>query len=380
MEASGVVSRQVQCFSAAKIDNSARSCTSSFNCKLLVLGRRDFGVSLRTRKPRRHLNSGFSEDGHLQYYQGGPMCGGMKEKAKEIKKKVKLLKGLSKNLAAYSQMGFGPLDSQEGLVDQLQGKLISESAEELLLKQLEQLRAEEKELKKRGKEEKARLKAERMKTMVDSESSSSSSSESSDSECGEVVDMKRLQSEVPAQPIVDSWQPFAHQEGALLTILSSLATHQENTTVENGIDFGSSQIDQKAECCNGTSTICGSSGSITFNESLSSAVVGVSAKKIEVCMGNKCKKSGGVALLEEFERQMGGEGAVVGCKCMGKCKNGPNVRVSTTVGRIQSEGMDDSVRSPTNPLYIGVGLEDVSLIVANLIGEENKDLDLVSAA
>ncbi|XP_050117940.1 diacylglycerol O-acyltransferase 3-like isoform X2 [Malus sylvestris] len=367
MEASGVVSRQVQCFSAAKIDNSARSCTSSFNCKLLVLGRRDFGVSLRTRKPRRHLNSGFSEDGHLQYYQGGPMCGGMKEKAKEIKKKVKLLKGLSKNLAAYSQMGFGPLDSQEGLVDQLQGKLIS-------------LRAEEKELKKRGKEEKARLKAERMKTMVDSESSSSSSSESSDSECGEVVDMKRLQSEVPAQPIVDSWQPFAHQEGALLTILSSLATHQENTTVENGIDFGSSQIDQKAECCNGTSTICGSSGSITFNESLSSAVVGVSAKKIEVCMGNKCKKSGGVALLEEFERQMGGEGAVVGCKCMGKCKNGPNVRVSTTVGRIQSEGMDDSVRSPTNPLYIGVGLEDVSLIVANLIGEENKDLDLVSAA
>lgn len=85
-------------------------------------------------------------------------------------------------------------------------------------------------------------------------------------------------------------------------------------------------------------------------------------------------------MLEEFERQMSGEGAVVGCKCMGKCKNGPNVRVSTAVGGIQSEGMDDSVRSPTNPLYIGVGLEDVSLIVANLIGEENKDLDLVSAA
>ncbi|KAM0961437.1 hypothetical protein ACFX2J_020631 [Malus domestica] len=74
------------------------------------------------------------------------MCDGMKEKANEIKNKVKLLKGLSKNLAAYSQMGFGPLDSQEGLVDQLQGKLISESAEELLLKQLEQLRVEEKNI------------------------------------------------------------------------------------------------------------------------------------------------------------------------------------------------------------------------------------------
>ncbi|KAB2634224.1 hypothetical protein D8674_042140 [Pyrus ussuriensis x Pyrus communis] len=244
MEVSGVVSRQVQCFSAAKIDTTSRSCTASFNCELRVLGRRDFGVSLRTRRPRRHLNSGFSNDGHLQYYQAGPMCGGMKEKEKEIKKKVKLLKGLSKDLAAYSQMGFGPLGSQEGLVAQLQGKLIS-------------LRAEEKELKKKRKAEKARLKAERMKTMVDTESSSS---ESSDSECGEVVDMKRLQSEVPTQPIVDNLQPFAHQEGGLLTILSSLATHQENTTVENGIDFGSSQIDQKAECCNGTITSCGSSG------------------------------------------------------------------------------------------------------------------------
>ncbi|KAM1464134.1 hypothetical protein ACFXTO_043837 [Malus domestica] len=68
---------------------------------------------------------------HVQYYQAGPTCGGMKEKAKEIKKKVKLLKGLSKNLAVHSQIGFKPLDSQEGLVDQLQGKMISESDEEL---------------------------------------------------------------------------------------------------------------------------------------------------------------------------------------------------------------------------------------------------------
>ncbi|BFG14776.1 hypothetical protein CerSpe_010500 [Prunus speciosa] len=379
MEVSGVVSRQVPCFSGGGIDTT-RSSTASFPGELRVQGRGDFGVSLRTRRFRGQLNSGFCDDGHVQYYHVGPRCGCMKEK--EIKKKLKLLKGLSKDLSASSQMGFGPLDSQEGLVAQFQGKLISEGAEALLLKQLELLRAEEKELKRKRKEEKARLKAERMKNMVDSESSSSSSSESSESECGEVVDMNRLRSEVPAKPILDSLQPFNHQEGAVLTLPSSLdiATHQENTTVEQVTEFGISQ-NQEAECCSGTSTSCiSSSGSIGHNDALSSSVMGASALKIEVCMGNKCKKSGGGVLLEEFERVMGVEGTVVACKCMGKCKNGPNIRVSNAVVGIQSEGTDDSVRVPTNPLYIGVGLEDVSLIVANLIGEDNKDLGLVAAA
>ncbi|KAB2625072.1 hypothetical protein D8674_016732 [Pyrus ussuriensis x Pyrus communis] len=271
-------------------------------------------------------------------------------------------------------MGFGPLDSQEGLAPQFQGKLISEGAEELLLKQLEQLRAEEKELKKKRKEEKARFKAEWMKTMVDSESSSSLSSESSGSECGDAVDMKRLQTEVPVQPMVDVLQPFAHQEGASLTILSSLTTIKRTQLWIIGIELGILQIGQKAECCNGTSTSCSSSGSIGVDDAVISSVVGVSAKRIEVCMGNKCKKSGGGALLKEFERQMVVEGTVVGVKCMGKCKNGPNVRVSSTIDGIQSEGMDDSIRTPTNPLYIGVGMEDVSLIVANLIGEDSKEL------
>ncbi|ONI27751.1 hypothetical protein PRUPE_1G103600 [Prunus persica] len=379
MEVSGVVSRQVPCFSGAEIDTT-RSSTASFHGEFRVQGRRNFGVSLRTRRFGGQLNSGFCDDGHVQYYHVGPRCGFKKEK--EIKKKLKLLKGLSKDLSASSQMGFGPLDYQKGLVAQFQEKLISEDAEALLLKQLEQLRAEEKELKRKRKEEKARLKAERMKNMVDSESSSSSSSESSESECGELVDMNRLRSEAPAKPILDSLQPFNHQEGAVLTLPSSLAiaTHQENTTVEHVTEFGISQ-NQEAECCSGTSTSCvSSSGSIGHNDALSSSVMGASALKIEVCMGNKCKKSGGGALLEEFERVMGVEGTVVGCKCMGKCKNGPNIRVSNTVGGIQSEGTDDSVRVPTNPLYIGVGLEDVSLIVANLIGEDNEDLGLVPAA
>lgn len=227
-----------------------------------------------------------------------------------------------------------------------------------MLQQLEQLRAEEKELKKKKKEEKAK----RMKTMKDCESSSSSSSESSESECGEVIDMSSLRGEVPTQPILEGLQPSSQGGVAVLTQPSSVTTHQED------------------KCCTGTSTSCGSIDSIGHNNaSSSSSVMEASVvKKIEVCMGKKCKTSGGGALLEEFERLMGVEGSVVECKCMGKCKNGPNVRVLNSVDGIESEeGIEDSVRNPTNPLYIGVGLEDVSLIVASLMGEVRKDLSLL---
>lgn len=232
-----------------------------------------------------------------------------------------------------------------------------------MLQQLEQLRAEEKELKKKKKEEKAKLKAERMKTMKDCESSSSSSSsESSESECGEVIDMSSLRGEVPTQPILEGLQPLAQGGVAVLTQPSSVTTHQED------------------KCCSGTSTSCGSIDSIGHNNAFSSSSVMEApvVKKIEVCMGKKCKSSGGGALLEEFERLMGVEGSVVECKCMGKCKNGPNVRVLNSIDGIESEeGLEDSVRNPTNPLYIGVGLEDVSLIVAGLMGEVRKDLGLL---
>lgn len=122
MEVSGVVSRQVPCFSGAGIDTTWSS-TASFHGEFRVQGRRDFGVSLRTERFRGQSNYGFCDDGHVQYYHVGPRCGCKKEK--EIKKKLKLLKGLSKDLSASSQMGVGPLDSQKGLVAQFQGKLIS---------------------------------------------------------------------------------------------------------------------------------------------------------------------------------------------------------------------------------------------------------------
>ncbi|XP_042040957.1 diacylglycerol O-acyltransferase 3-like isoform X2 [Salvia splendens] len=82
------------------------------------------------------------------------------------------------------------------------------------------------------------------------------------------------------------------------------------------------------------------------------------SKRIEVCMGGKCKKSGAGALLEEFRRAVGAEEAVSGCKCMGKCRDGPNVKL---VGPAAA----DSLR-------IGVGLEDVDVIMAKFFDEHQQ--------
>ncbi|XP_050373482.1 diacylglycerol O-acyltransferase 3 [Argentina anserina] len=359
MEVSGLVSRQIPYYSGT--GTHARTSKDSFSGDVHFPGRNEYGVSLRSR--RVDVNSGFCDMWHVGYYYSGPRCGGGSKKEKEIKKKkLKSVKGLSE-LSASSQIRTG-LDPGEGLGSQAPEKLISEGAE-ALLQQLEQLRAQEKELKKKNKELKARLKVERMKTMKDCDSSSSlSSSESSESECGEVIDMNSLRGEILAQPILEGLQPSAQEGVALLTHPSLVSTIQENRS------------------CNGTSTSCGSDDSVGPNNNASSSSIMEAsvATEIEVCMGKKCKTSGGVELLEEFERLMGVQGSVVGCKCMGKCKNGPNVRVLNSVDGIESEeGIEDSVRNPTNPLYIGVGLEDVSLIVASLMGETNKDLGLASA-
>ena len=64
---------------------------------------------------------------------------------------------------------------------------------------------------------------------------------------------------------------------------------------------------------------------------------------------------------------------------LGQCKDGPNVRVLNSVDGSHAEGVDVSVRTPTNPLFIGVGLDDVGVIVANFLGDEQKDLGLAAA-
>lgn len=97
-------------------------------------------------------------------------------------------------------------------------------------------------------------------------------------------------------------------------------------------------------------------------------------------MGIKCKKSGAAALLEEFGKVINVEGAVVGCKCLGKCRDGPNVRVLNGADGSEADGADVSIRTPLNPLCIGVGLDDVGVIVANFFGDEHYDSGVAAAS
>ncbi|KAK4775838.1 hypothetical protein SAY87_023799 [Trapa incisa] len=316
MELSGVASRNIPCLPRGVGTGSHRTRT---RFRLRSQQRGGFcGVSM-----------GFRENGHVRYYSGEPRCGSRKvDKAveKKGKKNVKFVKGLYKELSMFSQMGLG-IDSGSDMLGELQEKRISEAAE-VILTRLKQLKLEKKELKKMRKQEKARLKAERMKHTRDSDSSSSSSSssESSDSETDEVIDMNRLR--MGSQP-VEKTQPIPS--------LSELSTPASNTSNEAG------------------------------------------RRKIEVCMAGKCRKSGGSALLDELQRAVRIDGAVVGCKCMGKCRDGPNVRICNGPGvQRESEGYSSASVSPPplNPLCIGVGLEDVGVIVANFLGTEQGGLDV----
>ncbi|KAJ8621946.1 hypothetical protein MRB53_030475 [Persea americana] len=64
-------------------------------------------------------------------------------------------------------------------------------------------------------------------------------------------------------------------------------------------------------------------------------------------------------------------------ECMGKCRDGPNVRV---LNQCNGNALEKEVGgSITNPLCVSVGLEDVGTIVANFFGEK-KDMGMMAAA
>ncbi|KAL1562653.1 diacylglycerol O-acyltransferase 3-like [Salvia divinorum] len=323
----------------------------------------------RGRTKNRVLSSGFCDRGHLQYYSSGFDSGegvsgrrisvmngkevkSVKEKSvKKMKKKqLKLLKGLSRDLSTFSQMGFG-LDSDSSLVDQIKGNMITE-ATQLLLEQLQKVKAEEKEAKRRIKEEKAKIKAAaRSQIGANCEmSSSSSSSESSDSECGEVVDMSSLKRATPTETIIQEAKEEEEETApSYPTPVIPVIPHLSDA------DAAPASLLQSPEEPSSSSSV----------QNISCSVAPSCSKKIEVCMGGKCKKSGAGALLEEFRRAVGMEGAVSGCKCMGKCRDGPNVKV---VGQESSSS-----------LCIGVGLEDVNVIMANFI-DEHKQIGFAAAS
>ncbi|XP_073043358.1 diacylglycerol O-acyltransferase 3-like [Primulina eburnea] len=291
---------------------------------------------------------GFYDHGSVQYYHnrsaksscevssmGVIRCELVVKEGKgpmKIKKQMKLLKGLSRDLYAFCQMGFG-LDSNldQDLLHQVKGTSISETADRLL-EQLEKLRAEKQLEKKRRREHKKQMR----NSLNLVQMSSSSSESSSDSECGEVIDMKGLKLAQPKQeeevlpPVLQNYSPispspFSASEATLPTEITSLGNSLKATL--------------ETEC----------------------------SSKLEVCMGGKCKKSGAEAVLDEFKKVVGIEGAVSGCKCMGKCKDGPNVRVQS--GEVGN-----------NPLFIGVGLDDVDMIVSNLLGENREQPGFAAAA
>ncbi|KAI3730202.1 hypothetical protein L6452_18879 [Arctium lappa] len=249
----------------------------------------------------------FSDKSHIQYYDDSRMAI-LKDK-KEMKKQLKLVKGLSKNLSSFYDMGFG-LNLDNELDELVRGKMISE-ATEVLVGQLQKLKAEKIELKRRKKEEKAKKKAAKMmmnyKCKDNEESSSSSSSES---ECEKVRSS------------------------------NVIVSHGETTTLLPSSLVGEAQVEK----------------SINNNN------------KIEVCMGGKCKKSGAAVLLENIQKAVGnvvgeGEVAVVGCKCMGKCRDGPNVKVVNSSNNSVPLCMG---------MAMGVGLEDVDSIVNHyLFGQKN---------
>lgn len=189
--------------------------------------------------------------------------------------------------------------------------------------------------------------------------SSSSSSESSDSECDEVINLKCVKN----KKSIETKKIQLVNEEPLMTPPITLPEQSMSEQL-------SQNLEQKCSNMILEMTLNKDSGI----EVLNSETTNLNQSKIEVCMGGKCKKLGAPALMEEFQRVVGDEGVVVGCKCMGKCKSAPNVKVlNNNVG-------DDSLRTPSNALYVGVGLEDVGLIVANYLGNESNGDQLRFAA
>nr|WDA53468.1 diacylglycerol acyltransferase 3 [Erycina pusilla] len=299
----------------------------------------------------------WSDDVHRLYYASPLNCSvyrDAKRKEKKKKKRDDLLTELSQNLIRG-----------EEIVSEARENMIKEAAE-LLLAQLNQQKAKEKEMKKRKKEEKKAMKVAKMRNYAEM-SSSSSSSESSDTDCEDIVVMnktrKNLMEEVKPN-LLNVPDQFSVCNGQAQ---SPPAVEEDEKAEQNHTNKLKIETDL-IKCVNNTAV------SIWSDNMLA---VGKLSNKIEVCMGGKCKKSGAIGLLQEFEKKIGVEGVVVACKCMGKCKDGPNVRI---VNGCSSKGeLADVVSESKKPLCIAVGLEDVSTIVANFFSENNTDMNLVGA-
>ncbi|OMO64122.1 Thioredoxin-like protein [Corchorus capsularis] len=311
MEASGIVYRTVPRLPATRVDFGGRLSRE------LNLGVVDSKVSVRSRNSCGRLSCQFSDSGHVQYYVS-PRAGaaGTKKKEKEkssqmkaVKKKLKFIEKLSKDLSMLPQMATGG-DIRIGLVAEVKQEASHVLLRTNALKSSPALKRPEEE---------------------DIEAPRS------------VTEAATLANSVTEQ--VNKKLQGPEEMGAILA--NSLMEHLESSPQIQV------RVPSSSECCS-------SSNGFRINDE---------SKKIEICMGGKCKKLGAAALLEEFERKVGAEATVVSCKCMGKCRSAPNVRVKNSASGMEALRSNVGI----NPTCTGVGLQDVDLIVANLLGQDVAD-------
>lgn len=236
----------------------------------------------------------------------------------------------------------------------------------MLQAQLLQLRSEQKELKRMMKEKKAQIKTtmKQRKGNRKSRSSSSSSSESSDSDNGDVIDTIPLRSN-----ILKLSENIEVQKEIIVPALAKSATSLI-------------QQDKLEDCCFRSGGECRNLNGRSNDQGygIVERTTTTRTKRIEVCMGGKCKKLGAGALLEEFERKAGAECHVSMSKCMGKCRDGPNLRVSNSHDGDSAIRIQGYAKPSINSLCIGVGLEDVDMILANILGKDMYDGSFLTIA
>eukprot|EP00252_Welwitschia_mirabilis_P011117 TRINITY_DN2499_c0_g1_i1.p1 TRINITY_DN2499_c0_g1~~TRINITY_DN2499_c0_g1_i1.p1 ORF type:complete len:379 (+),score=60.73 TRINITY_DN2499_c0_g1_i1:101-1138(+) len=327
-------------------------------------------------------NSVFADQAHALYYSSSVMaprrrfsvfCGKNKAEKKKLKalqalrngetlekKSLKRLEALSKDL--YTFLSFSSASgSQESLAENVRGQILSEALQKLST-QLEQAKAERKERKRQLKAEKKALKRENNLKRKDEEESSSSSESSDDEEC-EIVDKTALR--------CSGTDLTAHQRG----------NQNENRVISQSVPVNFSK-DGKQETLTCLKEEQSDLNMIPAPETVTSLNSGradlqemaAEAKrkgKIQVCTGGKCRKLGGPELIGEFEKSIqrcGAEGdmEVVACRCLGKCRSAPNVRVERQ--------QDDGLRS----LHLGIGFDDVDLIVSRYL-RETEDVEVLTA-
>ncbi|KAJ9696840.1 hypothetical protein PVL29_008845 [Vitis rotundifolia] len=208
-----------------------------------------------------------------------------------------------------------------------------QEATEVLFGQSQEMRSEGKKLKRKRKGKEAL-----MELMTINSEFELDSSDSSENPSEEAIYMSLLRGE---------------------TIKQSKDNYEPQQAVETGIG------DLNLQNLGGEGS--GSDGQSNTNR------VGESKTRIEVCMGGKCRKLGAAMLLEEFQRQVGTKASVVPCKCMGRCRDGPNVK------GVEEVGWGSCSKSSSH--WCGVGLDEISVIVADLFdSRSNKPHDQVAPA